>query len=98
MRRLVAIAALLALTGCSTFKWPEWASFDDSLDFEEYTERPRSYMEIALEHDFLVRVKPWERGVLSRSDMSRSPRTNCSRCRDSGSTPTLFPGRAPPHC
>ena len=73
MKRILALAAILALTGCSTFKWPEWATFGDSLDFEEYTERPRSYMEIALEHDFLVRVKPWERGVLSRRDMSRAP-------------------------
>ena len=73
MKHLVAIAAVLALTGCSTFSWPEWASFDDSFEFEEYTERPRSYLEIALEHDFLVRVKPWERGVLSRQDMSRAP-------------------------
>jgi hypothetical protein len=74
MKRLLATTVVaLALSGCSTFKWPEWASFSDEFSFEEYTERPRSYLEIALEHDFLVRVKPWERGVLSRPDMSRSP-------------------------
>jgi hypothetical protein len=71
--QVAAFAAVLVLSGCSMFHWPEWAKFHDSFSFEEYTERPRSYLEICLEHDFLVRVKPWERGVLSRADMSRAP-------------------------
>ena len=74
----VAIASFLSLTGCATIgdawdsmwhevKIPEFPAFD------EYTESPKSYVEIALEHDFLVRVKPWERAVLARPDMSFDP-------------------------
>ena len=73
-----AVASFLSLTGCATVgdawdsMWhdvtmPEFPAFD------EYTETPKSYVEIALEHDFLVRVKPWERSVLARRDMSWDP-------------------------
>lgn len=69
MKRLIPIAAALALSACGSFGWP-----GESLpDFETYSERPRSYLEICLEHDYLVRVKPWERAVLSRGDMAWVP-------------------------
>jgi hypothetical protein len=75
MRRVVlCAAAALALSGCSTFSWPSWSMPDWSMpDASEYTERPRSYLEICLEHDFLVKVKPWEKAVLTRNDMAWAP-------------------------
>ena len=50
-----------------------WVEPGQTPAFDEYTESPKSYVEIALEHDFLVRVKPWERAVLARHDMSFDP-------------------------
>jgi hypothetical protein len=69
MKRMVLCAAALALSACGTFSWPSMPM----PKFAEYTERPRSYLEICLEHDFLVRVKPWEKAVLSRTDMAWAP-------------------------
>ncbi len=69
MKRIAVCLAALAMSGCGTFLWPS----DDLPDFEAYSEHPRSYLEICLEHDFLVRVKPWERAVLSRDDMAWVP-------------------------
>ncbi len=69
MRRIAVCAAALVLSACGMFSWPS----DELPDYSEYTERPRSYLEICLEHDFLVRVKPWERAVLSRNDMAWVP-------------------------
>jgi hypothetical protein len=77
--RMSVCAALFALgmTGCASMHWPTWKKPDwDFLDIpalKEYRDSPKSYVEIALEHDFLVRVKPWERGVLARHDMSWAP-------------------------
>jgi hypothetical protein len=61
-RVILLVAATFGSTGCASMwtdwfadvEMPEWPAFD------EYTESPKSYVEIALEHDFLVRVKPWE--------------------------------------
>jgi hypothetical protein len=69
MKRIAVCAAALALSACGMFSWPS----DDLPDYSEYSERPRSYLEICLEHDFLARVKPWERAVLSRNDMAWVP-------------------------
>lgn len=69
MKRIAICVAALALSACGTFIWPS----DDLPDFSSYSERPQSYLEICLEHDFLVRVKPWERAVLSRNDMAWVP-------------------------
>lgn len=76
--RALALVSLFSQSGCASIgrtwdgmwsdvKLPEFPAFD------EYTESPKSYVEIALEHDFLVRVKPWERAVLARHDMSWEP-------------------------
>lgn len=69
MRPVFLCAAALLLSACGTFSWPSV----EMPEFSEYTERPRSYLEICLEHDFLVRVKPWEKAVLSRTDMAWAP-------------------------
>jgi len=69
MKRIVVCAAALALSACGTASWPEFKM----PQLAEYTERPRSYLEICLEHDYLVRVKPWERAVLTRVDMAWAP-------------------------
>jgi hypothetical protein len=71
-RLLCCVALALSLSGCGTIEAFEWPSFS-SPDLSEYTERPRSYLEICLEHDFLLRVKPWERAVLTRDDMKWEP-------------------------
>lgn len=76
--RALALASLFALTGCATLgeTWDSmWSDvkLPDFPAFDEYTESPKSYVEIALEHDFLVRVKPWERSVLARPDMGWEP-------------------------
>jgi len=76
--RALAIASLFSLCGCATLseKWDSlWSDvkLPDFPAFDEYTESPKSYVEIALEHDFLVRVKPWERSVLARHDMAWDP-------------------------
>jgi uncharacterized protein DUF4266 len=78
LARALAVAALVASSGCASmdFQWPHWFSdmkLPDFPAFDEYTESPKSYLTIALEHDFLVRVKPWERAVLARPDMSWEP-------------------------
>ena len=77
-RALAAAAALCTHSGCASmdFHWPNWfqdVKLPDFPAFDEYTESPKSYVEIALEHDFLVRVKPWERSVLARNDMEFDP-------------------------
>ena len=76
--RALAIASLCSLAGCTTLgrTWDDWfgeMKLPDFPAFDEYTESPKSYVEIALEHDFLVRVKPWERSVLARHDMAWDP-------------------------
>jgi hypothetical protein len=73
VKRIALVALALALSGCGTFSWPWNWSRPDFERLSEYTERPRSYLEICLEHAFLVRVKPWERAVLSRTDMQWVP-------------------------
>lgn len=72
MKRIAFLVAALALSGCGTFGTLDWGG-DALPDFETYSEEPRSYLEICLEHDYLVRVKPWERAVLSRADMAWVP-------------------------
>jgi hypothetical protein len=62
MRRVALCALALALSGCASWFEP------DLPDYAEYTEEPKSYLEICLEHDFLLRVKPWERAA--RTDMA----------------------------
>lgn len=69
MKRIALCALALALSGCGMFSSPG----SDLPDYAEYTEEPKSYLEICLEHDFLLRVKPWERAVLSRTDMAWVP-------------------------
>ncbi len=69
MNRIAACALALALSGCGMFSWTS----AELPDYAEYTEEPKSYLEICLEHDFLLRVKPWERAVLSRNDMAWVP-------------------------
>ena len=69
MKRIAVCALALALSACGMFSGPRDEVHDDA----EYSERPRSYLEICLEHDFLLRVKPWERAVLSRNDMAWAP-------------------------
>ena len=69
MKRIGVCALALALSACGMFSGPR----DEVSDDAEYSERPRSYLEICLEHDFLLRVKPWERAVLSRNDMAWTP-------------------------
>jgi uncharacterized protein DUF4266 len=76
--RALLAAALLSQTGCASlgWQWDKWWSdvkMPDFPAFDEYTESPKSYVTIALEHDFLVRVKPWERSVLARHDMAWDP-------------------------
>ena len=93
LRALLVVTAALASSGCASLSWPDWFSdveFPEWPAFDEYTESPKSYVEIALEHDFLVRVKPWERGVLSRRDMMRSPDPRSART----ARHVLGPGRA----
>jgi hypothetical protein len=67
MKRIAVCVLALALSGCASWFEPELP------DYAEYTEEPKSYLEIALEHDYLLRVKPWERAVLSRTDMQWVP-------------------------
>ena len=69
MKRIALCALALAVSGCGTFLWPS----EELPDYAEYTEEPKSYLEICLEHDYLLRVKPWERAVLSRTDMAWVP-------------------------
>lgn len=74
-RVILLVAATFGSTGCASM-WPDWFADVEMPEwpaFDEYTESPKSYVEIALEHDFLVRVKPWERSVLARRDMSWDP-------------------------
>lgn len=59
---LAGVAALSA--ACKSAEDPWTAKVDD------YPKGARHYLEAGLEHDWLVRVKPWERDVLSRSDMA----------------------------
>ena len=75
-RALTLVAAALGSTACASISWPDWFADVEMPSwpaFDEYTESPKSYVEIALEHDFLVRVKPWERAVLARRDMAWDP-------------------------
>ena len=67
MKRIALCALALALSGCAS--WFE----SDLPDYAEYTEEPNSYLEICLEHDYQLRVKPWERAVLSRTDIAWVP-------------------------
>jgi len=74
-RVAILVAAAFGSSGCASM-WPDWFADVEMPEwpaFDEYTETPKSYVEIALEHDFLVRVKPWERSVLARRDMSWDP-------------------------
>ena len=74
-RVVVLAAAVFGSTGCASM-WPDWFADVEMPEwpaFDEYTESPKSYVTIALEHDFLVRVKPWERSVLARHDMAWDP-------------------------
>ncbi len=65
-----AAFALLALcaAACSTERRIEWGETS-----RDYAERSRDVLEGALEHDFLSRVKPWERDLLGREDMAWEP-------------------------
>ncbi len=63
--RLGALALAAALcAGCKSTEDP-WTA-----RVREYPEGARHYLERGLEHDWLVRVRPWERDVLSRTDMA----------------------------
>jgi hypothetical protein len=64
---VLAVAALCA-SACSTER--RIALGESSRD---YLERSRDVLEGALEHDFLTRVKPWERDLLAREDMAWEP-------------------------
>jgi hypothetical protein len=59
---LAGVAALSA--ACKSAEDPWTARVKD------YPDTARHYLEAGLEHESLVRVKPWERDVLSRSDMA----------------------------
>jgi hypothetical protein len=69
--RTAAVAiALLALcsAACSTERRIRWGETS-----RDYMDRSRDLLEGALEHDYLQRVKPWERDLLSREDMAWEP-------------------------
>jgi hypothetical protein len=71
MRRQLALSlavAALCASACSTER--RIAMGETSRD---YMERSRDLLEGALEHDFLTRVKPWERDLLAREDMAWEP-------------------------
>jgi hypothetical protein len=56
------VAAAAGSSGCRT-----------TPETPEYPKSVRHQLERGLEHDFLVRVKPWERDVLARNDMAWDP-------------------------
>lgn len=61
-------AALLALPACASRPHRDRIRSDRG-----YLETSRHWLEACLEHDALVRVKPWERELLSRNDMATEP-------------------------
>ncbi len=62
---LAALLAVAALGGACKSAEDPWTA-----KVKEYPDTARHYLEAGLEHDWLVRVKPWERDVLSRGDMA----------------------------
>jgi hypothetical protein len=79
-----AISALLAaslLSGCSWFGSPKY--YERTKKFtKEKVEASRSFAERYIERDSLVRVKPWERDLLARPEMSLVPDAAEARRRD----------------
>ncbi len=65
MKQLLITIAVLALAGCS--------SPGPGRESRSFLEASRDCLEFALEHDGLVRVRPWERDLLARQDMSWQP-------------------------
>ncbi len=61
--RVLLVCGVFACLGCGHTNWPTHLS------------SARGFLEKGLEHDALVRVKPWERGVLARDDMGWTPDT-----------------------
>ena len=66
MGRLLIAAAVVSLLGCASTP-------DHHSDKRSYLEASRDGLEWLLEHDFLVRVRPWERDLLARQDMAWDP-------------------------
>lgn len=65
MKKLRVAFAVLVLAGCS--------SPGPGRESRSFLEASRDYLELCLEHDALVRVRPWERDLLARPDMGWQP-------------------------
>lgn len=67
----VLLGLLVPAAGCS-FKRPQY--YERTKRFtEDKVTGTRSFLERCLERETLVRVKPWERDLLTREDMSWAP-------------------------
>ena len=91
MKRIAFLAAALALCGCGTFGGLDWGG-DALPDFETYSEEPRSYLEITLEHDYLVRLlRATEGNVTQAARMAQRNRTEFYKLLQRHNlTPALF--------